>query len=80
MVYVSNNHALVELLQKFVDGTAGSLEITDAKELIMSLKSSRPDIVLTYRHNIDKLEERIRELEIELEYIRELEMALALEY
>lgn len=71
MVYVSNNHTLVELLQKFVDGTASSQEITDAKELIASLKTSRPDVVLTYRHNIGKLEElegRIRELEIELEY------------
>ena len=67
MVYVSNNHTLVELLQKFVDGTAGSQEITDAKELIASLKSSRPDVVLTYRHNIGKLEKRIRELEIEIE-------------
>ena len=68
MVYVNNNHTLVELLQKFVDGTAGSLEIADAKDLIASLKTSRPDVVLTYRHNIGKLEERIRELEIELEH------------
>lgn len=68
MVYVNNNHTLVELLQKFVDGTASSQEITDAKELITSLKTSRSDVVLTYRHNIGKLEERIRELEIELEH------------
>lgn len=67
MVYVNNNHTLVELLQKFVDGTASNQEIIDAKELILSLKDSRPDVVLTYRHNIGKLEERIRELEIELE-------------
>ena len=70
MVYINDNETLAELLQKFVDGTASSLEITDAKDLIASLKSSRPDVVLTYRHNIGKLEElkeRIRELEIELE-------------
>ena len=69
MVYVSNNHTLVELLQKFVDGTAGSLDIADAKDLIASLETSRSEFVLTYRHNIDRLEEleeRIRELEIEL--------------
>lgn len=67
MVYVNDNHTLAELLQKFVDGTAGSLEITDAKDLIISLKTSRPDVILTCRHNIGKLKERIRELEIELE-------------
>lgn len=71
MVYVSNNHTLVELLQKFVDGTASRMEISDAKDLIAGLKTSRSEFVLTYRHNIDRLEElegRIRELEIELEY------------
>lgn len=46
MTYIDTNERLADLLEKLVDGKASTIDLIDANDLIVDLRSSQSDVTL----------------------------------
>lgn len=54
MIYIDSNERLASLIEKLANSTATKTDITDAEDLVSSLRSERKEINLLTRESLNR--------------------------